>query len=598
MFKISAFIFKKQKCVQNFRLKRSAQNAILNSRNECEYRKVWFINMGQKKLKQRLGISIALLTACCMTFTACGKKDSAGTDSADAETNADGEALNTEADNYVSENLPVRTAVDPAAITYADSYQFEELSYEGMEEAEFSTILEAEAADSAEGITVKEDADCSGGGYIDVSNNTSFHMTVEIPASQYYKITVRHCAGDHKENPLLFNGLKAMDIYSEAGDWVETTVDGIFLEKGTNEITLGEGWSWFSMDSIQIEKGAALSDSIYENVSETLSNPYANQKTQNVYQYLKAVYGKRTLTGQCTDYGNNTETEALNLGLGKYPAIRTFDFIFDSMSYCNNNPSGKDVNLAIDWSKEGGLVAFDWHWYAPAKECAFYTDDTSFQLSNAVTELDLALADFEDVQALYQEDKISVETVMLIADIDNISGLMQRMEDENVTVLWRPLHEASGGWFWWGASGAENYKWLWNLLYERMTNYHGLDNLIWVWNGQDAEWYPGDDYCDIVAIDIYNSAHDYGASPSTFAELASWADNGKLVTMSECATMPDPELIVRDNAYWLWFAVWNWDYIVVDGTTELSDAFTSFDMMEKVYNSEEMITRDELPTFE
>lgn len=55
-------------------------------------------------------------------------------------------------------------------------------------------------------------------------------------------------------------------------------------------------------------------------------------------------------------------------------------------------PKATDVKLAIDWSKEGGLVA----------------------------------------------------------DIDNISKLMQRMEDENVTVLWRPLHEASGGWFWWG----------------------------------------------------------------------------------------------------------------------------------------------------
>lgn len=176
--------------------------------------------MGQKKLKQRLGMPIVLLTACCMIFTACGKKDSTEMNSTDTETNvdADGEALNTEVDglgadgsgaesdgavttetdNYVSENLPERIAADPAAITYADSYQFEELSYEGMEEAEFSTILEAEAADTAEGITVKEDANCSGGGYIDVSNNTSFHITVEIPASQYYQITVRHCAGDHK----------------------------------------------------------------------------------------------------------------------------------------------------------------------------------------------------------------------------------------------------------------------------------------------------------------------------------------------------------------------------------------------------------------
>ena len=174
---------------------------------------------------------------------------------------------------------------------------------------------------------------------------------------------------------------------------------------------------------------------------------------------------------------------------------------------------------------------------------------------------------------------------------------MKRMQDNNVTVMWRPLHEASGGWFWWGASGSDSYKWLWKLMYDRMTNYHKLNNLIWVWNGQAEDWYPGDEYCDIIAMDIYGNAHDYGTSPAILADTAGWADNGKLVAMSECATMPDPDLIVRDNAYWLWFAVWNWDFIVVNGTTELSDAYTSFDMMKKVYDSEVIITRDELPDF-
>ena len=46
------------------------------------------------------------------------------------------------------------------------------------------------------------------------------------------------------------------------------------------------------------------------------------------------------------------------------------------------------------------------------------------------------------------------------------------------------------------------------------------------------------------------------------------------------------------------FVVWNWDYIVVNGTTELSDAYTELYMMDKVYNSEAIITRDELPDFD
>lgn len=502
----------------------------------------------------------------------------------------------TETETVSEEKVPERVKADPSKIKYADSYSFDKLSDGNIEKTECSILVEAETAAEASGVVVLADyPGFSGDGYVSISNNADFKLTVDIPASQYYKLTVRHQAGSHKENPLMFNGSKVMNINSEAGDWQDSTADGIFLEKGENTITLGEGWSYFSIDSIKIENGEPLSDSLYENVTGTLCNPYANLKTQNIYQYLKAIYGKRTLSGQCTDHGKNTETEALYKKFGKYPAVRTFDFIFDSIALSKGNPDGRDVELAIQWDKEGGLTVFDWHWHAPCKEAAFYADKTSFKLSDAVTDIDLANLSPDEVQKLFDEGKISEETLWIIKDIDNISALMQKLEDENVTVLWRPLHEASGGWFWWGASGADDYKWLWKLLYHRMTDYYQLDNLIWVWNGQSAEWYPGDEYCDIAAIDIYSDAHDYGVSPDMFAEVSGWANNGKLVTMSECATMPDPELIVRDNAYWLWFAVWNGDYLVQLRTTTLSDAYTSIDMMEKVYNSDVIITRDELP---
>ena len=98
-------------------------------------------------------------------------------------------------------------------------------------------------------------------------------------------------------------------------------------------------------------------------------------------------------------------------------------------------------------------------------------------------------------------------------------------------------------------------------------------------------------------MDIYNDPYDYGVSPGKFTDLSEWADNGKLVAMSECGTMPDPDLIVRDNAYWLYFSVWNSDYIVVDLTTELSEKYTTVEEMKKVYNSEVILTLDELPKF-
>lgn len=492
-----------------------------------------------------------------------------------------------------------RVKVDPNQITYADQYNFEKIVAKHGDAVAYDEIIEAESAKNAEGINKKSDKEASDGEYIDISDNKAFSVTVTLPASQFYKITIAHRAGSHKENPILFNGTKVCDVYSEKGEWIISEYDGIYLEKGKNKITLGEGWSWFSLDYIRIQSGNTIEDSLYDTKRELLSNPYANLKTQNIYQYLQAVYGKRTLAGQCTDYGHNTETDALYLGLGKYPAVRTFDFIFDSYSFCKGKPAAKDVKLAKEWSEQGGLVVYDWHWYAPVDGCAFYTKDTDFRINLARPSgnLDLSKTDLDEIRELYNDGKVTIETVMLFVDIDNIASLLQELEDADVTVLWRPLHEASGGWFWWGATGPDDYKWLWKTLYERMTNFHHLDNLIWVWNAQDPDWYPGDAYCDIAALDVYGPSHDYGVSPTTLKEVNSWVNGKKMVTMSECATMPDPDLIVRDNAYWLWFAVWNWDYLVVNGTTELSEKYTELEMMKKVYNSDVIITLDELPKF-
>src|SRR5690606_25911046 len=91
---------------------------------------------------------------------------------------------------------------------------------------------------------------------------------------------------------------------------------------------------------------------------------------------------------------------------------------------------------------------------------------------------------------------------------------LQKYEDAGVPVIWRPLHEAQGNepdgdaWFWWGAHGPENFKTLWRVMHERLTEHHGLHNLIWEFTSSAAksehlDWYPGDDVVDIVGLDVY-----------------------------------------------------------------------------------------------
>ena len=78
--------------------------------------------------------------------------------------------------------------------------------------------------------------------------------------------------------------------------------------------------------------------------------------------------------------------------------------------------------------------------------------------------------------------EISEGCYAMIQDIDAVSEQLKKLADADVPVLWRPLMEAGGDWFWWGASGADAYRWLWELMYTRMTEYHQLNNLLWIWN--------------------------------------------------------------------------------------------------------------------
>ena len=133
-------------------------------------------------------------------------------------------------------------------------------------------------------------------------------------------------------------------------------------------------------------------------------------------------------------------------------------------------------------------------------------------------------------------------------DIAVVANHLLDLQCEGVSVVWRPLHEASGAWFWWGASGANAYKQLYKLLFDKLVNEYGLHNLIWVWTscGNDADWYPGDEYVDIVGRDMYVTNH--GSLATEFEALAKLVDGKKIVTLAECGAMPYPEKLEQDAA--------------------------------------------------
>ena len=208
------------------------------------------------------------------------------------------------------------------------------------------------------------------------------------------------------------------------------------------------------------------------------------------------------------------------------------------------------------------------------------------------------------------DDPASEEYKRMTADIDKLSGYLKMLKDRGIPVLWRPLHEAAGNigvypggtaWFWWGAGGAEPFKKLWRLMFDRMTHYHGLDNLIWVWTSQviDSDWYPGDDYVDVVGRDNYNES-DAATVKNEYVLLRERYPD-KPVALSECGNVANISDQWSAGARWLWFMPW-YDYARTGNPQ--SEAFllkthqhASIVWWENALAQPYVLTRDELPDF-
>ncbi|OME86597.1 beta-mannosidase [Paenibacillus sp. FSL A5-0031] len=324
-------------------------------------------------------------------------------------------------------------------------------------------------------------------------------------------------------------------------------------------------------------------------VEPKLINPNADDQAKRLMTYLCDIYGTRILTGQQIGVVSTPELEILHEVTGKYPAVYGFDFMNYSPSRTERGATCSDTDIAIDWWQSGGIVTFCWHWNAPKDlidlppdrtwGSGFYTKATTFDVQKAMN------------------DKESEDYKLLIRDIDAISSELKRLQDAGVPVLWRPLHEASGGWFWWGSKGAEPCVQLWKLMYDRMTNVHKLNHLIWVWNGQHADWYPGDEYVDIIGEDIYPPEQNYESQLDRFEKALAYTSMNKIIALSENGPIPDPDLMLQDRALWAWNCTWygNFVYNTVDGHRVYAEKFTDREQLIKFYNHPFSLTKDELP---
>lgn len=430
-----------------------------------------------------------------------------------------------------------------------------------------SQVYEAEDAVLTNGATVVEDQSTSGNAYV-AQGEGQLSFTINIEQEGYYDIFI-NTSSPHGEkvNILALDGSTLNFGLGKSSQFSKIKlISQHKLSAGNHQLEIRKSWGWINIDYIEFQQ---QNSSQRFNLNQELVNPEASIEAIALNEFLLDNYSRKIISGVMT-LNSMDESDWLKANTGKEPALLGIDFMHVGRGYTwyNDSIPTKD---AMTWYERNGIPALMWHWRDPSKQTeAFYTSETSFDVSKVL-------------------DENSGEYDSIISDIDYIAGFMKVLQENGVPVIWRPLHEGAGGWFWWSAKGPEVCKKLYLLMYDRLVNFHELNNLLWVWTREpnDDAWYPGDEYVDIVGRDIYKTG-DHNAQELEFNHMNSIYNGNKMLALSETGSFPNVDNLTAEEALWSWFMPWY-------GKFTREEAYNPLAHWQKTMDHEYVITLDEMP---
>ncbi len=279
-------------------------------------------------------------------------------------------------------------------------------------------------------------------------------------------------------------------------------------------------------------------DAIYE-VGQIYSKEDVMTVLGKVYNSDQIIVG--------TEVTNSANTIALTLEnyyekSGQYPGILGLDVRLSNLYKLGEAGRAKVVADLTNYAAGGGLVTASAHFSNPAENGGDPTvenyrgklggDDAWAQLVTEGT----------DYNASFKKE------------LEGIADFFEELKENGVPVIWRPLHETNGNWFWFCMVqgnvkvSEDSFRNLWIYIHDYFTIECGLDNLLWEFGpniGEEGQYmtaplygFPGKDYVDLVGFDWYTSDADalrIETTP-TYKDLASL---GMVININEIGPTGD-----------------------------------------------------------
>ena len=276
------------------------------------------------------------------------------------------------------------------------------------------------------------------------------------------------------------------------------------------------------MKKILLLATAALLTAACGNNEKKADDPLADsgrtQRTENLLENLKAIgdstvylFGHHDDTvygiGWAADYSNDSTIHLrsdVKSVCNDYPALLSFDLghieLGDSLNL-DGVPFQRIRQEILAHYDRGGMITLSWHVNNPLSGGTSWVADS---LKSTETKTVAAVLEGGEKHDVF------------LSWLDRVADFLNSLETPygvKVPVLFRPWHEHTGSWFWWGQEHCtpEQYKALWQLTTSRLKD-KGVVNALYAYSpgtepdGNEAKYmerYPGDDVIDLIGLDCY-----------------------------------------------------------------------------------------------
>ena len=245
-------------------------------------------------------------------------------------------------------------------------------------------------------------------------------------------------------------------------------------------------------------------------ISSAQIDKNATQSTKNLYSGLKRSASKGVIFGQqdALAYGLNADKSRwigdenrsdIRTISGEHPGLVGYDLGHLELDSANNLDGVPFSRIKTDIRKNyerGGVNTISWHPNNPLDLSKTTWDKEEFTIRRILS----------DTRNKKNFEKILDKLADFFLSLKGSKG-------ELIPVIFRPYHEHTGSWFWWGADHCtpEEYKQFWKLTVDYLQKTRKVNNLLIAYstdNFKDKEHYleryPGDDLVDILGFDTYH----------------------------------------------------------------------------------------------